>query len=143
MNGLSETCGPPTEVCHNANATNAQNYDWRNSNGQISFRMPVMIPNDFVSVEGTWIADFTETCWDEGAALAEAALAEAISRRVGFAVEVQIFHANGHSIIDRDDEVFSGSVEVQIFHANGHSIIDRADEVFCGSMLVARKYENI
>ena len=90
----------------------------------VKFRMPVMVQKDFVPVDGTWSAEFdseTETCWD-----AEAALAEAIGREVGFAVEVQIFHDNGYDILDNANEVNSGSMLVT--YSGAKHFVSKADQ---------------
>ena len=90
----------------------------------VKFRMPVLVQKDFVPVDGTWSAEFdseTETCWD-----AEAALAEAIGREVGFAVEVQIFHENGYEILDNANEVNSGSMLVT--YSGAKHFVSKADQ---------------
>lgn len=90
----------------------------------VKFRMPVMVQKDFVPVDGTWSVEFdsdTETCWD-----AEVALAEAIGREVGFAVEVQIFHGNGYTILDNANEVNSGCMLVT--YSGAKHFVSKADQ---------------
>jgi len=64
----------------------------------------------FEPIEGTWTADFdrnTESCWD-----AVPALEEQIGKLAGFAVEVEIFRANGYAITDDPQRVKFGSMLV-------------------------------